>query len=293
MYLAKLFEPGRIGTLEVKNRIVMAPMGTFSTDAEGHPTSRTIDYFVERAKGGVGLIIVGGCVVRPEGRIPGMLCAYDDKFIPHLQLLAQKVHDHDAKIAIQLHDLGKALSDASFNAPQGVDVVGPSTVPWVFNNFAPREAGKNDIDYLTKAFAEAALRGKKAGFDAVEIHGAHGYLVSGFLSPFTNKRTDEYGGSPEKRARFACEMIERIREKVGSDFPIILRISASEYIEGGITLEDTLRQIPLLVEAGADALHVSASGQETTEWQFLTYLYPDAAIVHLAEAVKTAEPSSV
>ena len=287
MNLAKLFEPGKIGTMELKNRIIMAPMGTFSTDAKGYPTSRTIDFYVERAKGGVGFIITGGCSVIPEARVPGMLWIYDDKFIPRLKELSQAVHKHGAKIAIQLNHLGKVLSDVSLSLGKG-DVVSASAVPWIENNFVPREASKKDINYFVRNFAEAGLRAKKAGFDAVEIHGGHGYLIHGFLSPFTNKRTDEYGGNAEKRARFACEIIESLREGVGPNFPITLRLSASEYIEGGITLKDTLCRVPLFIEAGADALHISASGSETTERQILSYLYPDGALVPLAETVKKA-----
>jgi 2,4-dienoyl-CoA reductase-like NADH-dependent reductase (Old Yellow Enzyme family)/thioredoxin reductase len=213
---------------------------------------------------------------------------YEDKFIPGLRELSEAVHKYGTKIAIQLNDFGKVLSIPSFFdvPPRKKDIVCASPVPWVLNNFIPREATKKDINYLVKSFAEAGLRTKEAGFDAVEIHGAHGYLVSSFLSPFTNRRADEYGGSVEKRARFVCEIIEHMRQKVGVDFPIILRISASEYIEGGITIEDTLRQVPLFIEAGADALHVSAGASESTERTFLSYLFPDGAIVNLAEAVK-------
>ncbi len=138
MQFAKLFEPGRIGTMGLKNRIIMAPLGHFSADAKGSPTSRTIDYYVERAKGGVGFIIAGGSSVRPEARVPGMFWLYDDKCIPPLRELSQSVHEYGAKIAIQLNDFGKVLSDKSFQfASEVVDVVCPSPVPWVKNNYVP------------------------------------------------------------------------------------------------------------------------------------------------------------
>jgi 2,4-dienoyl-CoA reductase-like NADH-dependent reductase (Old Yellow Enzyme family) len=284
--LDRLFEPGKIGCMEVKNRILMAPLGHFSADA-GSPTSRTIDYYVERAKGGAGLIFTGGCSIVREARIPGMFWLYDDKFIPKLTELTQAVHAHGAKIATHLVHFGKVLSDENFPIPGWEkDPVCASAIPWVSNDLVPREATRDDIRNLTESFALAALRSKKAGFDAVELMLGHGYMMSSFLSPFTNKRTDEYGGSVENRARFACETITRIREEVGDDFSISVRFSASEYLEGGITLEDTLHQIPYFIKAGADVLHVSASATETTEWQFLCYLYPDAAIVDLAAAVK-------
>lgn len=129
---------------------------------------------------------------------------------------------------------------------------------------------------------------KEAGFDAVEVHGGHGYLISQFLSPLTNRRIDEYGGSVERRARFACEVLERMREKVGPDFPVILRVSGSDFVPGGITIEDCARQAPLFVEAGADAIDVSASEQASIQWQYPTFLFPAGVLVPLAEAIKKA-----
>ncbi|MDI7258828.1 MAG: FAD-dependent oxidoreductase [Thermodesulfobacteriota bacterium] len=289
--LTRLFQPGMIGTMEVKNRIVMSPMGTHSADPQGHITDRTIDYYVERAKGGVGLVISQGTPILREGRTPDRSWLWDDKFIPKLRELSQAVHQYGTKMAIQVHHNGKVLFKArlSFKDPkeaEEIDVIGPSAVPWIWNGLAPREMSKEDIKHLVEAFAEGARRTKDADFDAVEFHGAHGYLISSFLSPFTNKRTDEYGGSVQNRARFVCEILARAREKVGPDFPLILRISGSDYLPRGITIEQTVNQAPLFVEAGVNALHVSASAQETTQWQFLSYLWPDAAITHLAEAVR-------
>ncbi|MFH1088156.1 MAG: FAD-dependent oxidoreductase, partial [Chloroflexota bacterium] len=217
---------------------------------------------------------------------------WDDKFIPKLSELTRAVHQAGGKVSIQLQHNGKVLFKGLANLPPEeaakVDVVGPSAVPWVWNNLAPREMTKDDIKRLVEAFSDGARRARDAGFDAVEFHGAHGYLVGAFLSPFTNRRTDEYGGSVQNRARFACEIVSRARQKVGPDFPIDLRVSGCDYLQGGIAIEDTVRQAPMFVEAGANALHVSGSAQETTEWQFLSYLWPDGAIVHLAEAVKKA-----
>lgn len=291
--LTKVFEPGMIGTMEVKNRLVMAAMGTFTSDTQGYITERTIDYYVARAKGGVGLIITQATPILYEARTPNRPWLWDDKFIPKLRELPQAVHQYGGKIACQLHHNGKVLATMKLNIkdPQfakEIDVIGPSAVPWLGSKSAPREMSKADIKHVVEAFAEGARRAKDAGFDAVEIHGAHGYLITNFFSPRTNKRTDEYGGSIENRARFACEILASARKKVGHDFPLSIRISGCDYLQGGITLEDTVRQAPLLVEAGANTLHISASDQESTEWQFLSYLWPDAPIVYLAEAVKKA-----
>ncbi|MFC1928935.1 NAD-binding protein, partial [Chloroflexota bacterium] len=283
----KLFQPGRIGTLEVRNRIVMPAMGTFTADSEGYITDRTIDYHVERVKGGVGLIITQAVAILSDANTPYIMSLYDDKFIPRLKELSHAVHQYGASIALQLAHRGMAGS--LFYDPKEageINSIGPSAVNLVETGLTGKELTREDISHMVEAYAEGARRAKEAGFDAIEFHGAHGYLISNFLSGYTNRRSDEYGGTPEKRARFACEILKRTREKVGPDFPVIFRFSGADFLPNGITLEDTLIQAPMLVEAGANALHVSASAQETTEWQFLSYLWPDGAIVYLAEAVK-------
>ena len=283
--LSKLFEPGTIGKMEVKNRIALAPMSNFHVNAEGFMSELMIPYFVKIAKGGVGLIFSGAHLVLREASLDGLSLLDDDKYIPSFKELSQAVRQHGAKMAIQLHHRGldrHLRPDGS----EELDGFAPSAVPRVNFSSIPRKATKEDIKRVVRAFGEAVLRVKEAGFDAASIHGGHGRLISNFLSPLTNKRTDEYGGSPEKRARFICEILAAMREKAGPDFPIILRFSGSDFLEGGISIEDSCRQAPLFAEAGADALDVSASADETTEWQFLGYLYPYGAIVHLAETIK-------
>ena len=289
--LTKLFEPGRIGQMELKNRLVMAPMGTRTSDKEGFITQQTIDFYVARAKGGVGLIISQTTPCIPEKvRTADRAYLDDDKYIPPLRKLSEAVHAHGSKMAIQLVHYGVAAAPmrASLEHPELMELVGPSAVPSVRFGETPRELTKQDIDYFVENFAEGARRVKDAGFDAVEIHGAHGYLISLFLSPRSNIRTDEYGGNPENRARFACEIISRARQKVGPDFPIIFRFSGSDFLEGGININDSVQQAPLFVQAGANALHVSASVWDSSPWMFPCYLYPYGAIAHLAQAVKKA-----
>ena len=287
--LTKLFEPANIGKMQLKNRLIMAPMGGMG-DLEGNVIERCLPYYAARARGGVAMIICQSSVIAYEWRAPGRLATYDDKFLPGLRKLARTIQESGAKAAVQVVHHGKLLSQwrTYYEHPEEIDVVGASAIPWQWNNVAPREATEEDIEHMVEAFGEASRRIKEAGFDAVEILGAHGYLITQFLSPLTNQRKDKYGGSVENRARFACDIIRRIRAKVGPDYPVLMRISGSEFVEGGITVEDTVCQAPMFVEAGVDALHVSSSAVESTHWTNPSYLFPDGNLVHLAEAVKKA-----
>ncbi|MFH1484488.1 MAG: FAD-dependent oxidoreductase [Chloroflexota bacterium] len=286
--LTRLFTPGRIGGTEFKNRICMAPMGVSPGDEEGFITDRAIDYFAARASGGVGLIIVGAVNPSEEARAPRRAWVWHDKFIPRLQEFSGVIHREGGKIALQLMHHGMALSEPRNRLDPAIprDLVVPSVRRFARTGDTPREATKADIKRLVEEFSEAVRRTRDAGFDAVEFHGAHGYLIHSFFSPLTNRRSDEYGGSVEKRARFACEIVAASRQKVGPDFPLIFRMSGHEFLDGGLVLEDVLRYAPLLVEAGADALHVSATAHESTPHQFPTYLFPEGNLVHLAGAVR-------
>lgn len=307
--LKKLFEPGIIGKMELKNRIVMSPMGTISHNPDGSLKNNVADYYVERAKGGVGFIICQSSTILREAAAPMRPGTWDDKFIPGLQKVASAIHQYDARCAFQLVHHGRLLTQYRHMVPQGEQIrpIAPSAIPrllteiqiprtqdagvvspWVADNVPAEEASTEDIKRIKGGFAEAAGRVKQAGYDAVEIHGGHGYLISQFLSPFVNRRTDEYGGSTEKRAQFACEVIEAVREKVGPDFPIIFRLSGSDFLEGGINIDEVAFQAPLFVEAGADALDVSASEQASIDWQYPSFLFPPGPLVHLAERLKKA-----
>lgn len=233
--LSKVFEPGKIGRMEIKNRIVMAPMGTHSSDAKGYVSDRKIDYYVERAKGGIGLIIIEGTKVLFESGGPYSGSISDDKFIPRFRDLTRAVQAHGARIVCQLNLHGaQALEHWSDEMrPQWAEAIGPSAVTAFPYRVTPRALTREEIHYLVEAYAEGARRAKDAGFDGVEIHGCHGYFVGAFLSPFKNRRTDEYGGNLENRTRFACEIIRSTREKVGPDFSISFRMNGNDYFEGG------------------------------------------------------------
>ena len=285
MEFKKLFEPGTIGKMEVKNRIVMAPVNSRFGGEFGAVTQRWIDYYVERAKGGTGLIIVeNNCVDWPLGKADGFLTRLDeDRFIPGFHDLAEAVHPYGAKIASQLQHAGRNTTLAN---TEGLQPVAPSVLI-SYRGTVAREVTIPEIEVIAGKFAEAARRTKEAGFDAVEMHGAHGYLFTQFLSPLTNKRNDMYGGSFENRMRFAVEVIERTREKVGPDFPIIFRFSVDEYLPGGVDLEEGKRIARRLEEAGVDAIDVSAGTRESAGTVIMPNMaVPRGCFVHLAARIK-------
>jgi 2,4-dienoyl-CoA reductase-like NADH-dependent reductase (Old Yellow Enzyme family)/thioredoxin reductase len=282
----KLFEPGMIGKVRIRNRIIMPAMEKNYANRDGSVTQRYIDYLVARAKGGVGLIIVEATYVDPRGKgRVFQLGAYDDRLIPGLKQMAETVHQYGAKIALELHHAGRETSSVT----TGIQPLSASPVPCLpSGGDIPREMTIPEINEMVKKFADAARRSKEAGFDLVEIHGAHGYLLAQFLSPYTNKRTDDYGGTFEKRMRFPLEVVKAVRKAVGEDFPIAYRLSADEYIDGGLTLEETVPFAQRLEEEGVNLIDVSAGIYETG-FIFVGLMYfPLGYMVHLAEAIKRA-----
>ncbi len=279
-----LFSPFRIRTLQLRNRIAMAPMGTWYADEEGFVTDRMVEYYRERARGGVGLVIVEHTAVALEGRSSRrMLCAYDDRYIPGLARLAEAVHGEGAKIALQLNHVGRT---ASYEVT-GLPAVGPSATGRSRDGRVPRELSEEEVSVRVEYFAQAALRARKAGFDAVELHGAHGYLINQFLSPWTNKRTDRYGGSTGNRCRFAVEVLRRVKELAGDDFPVWFRVDGDEGLgEQGIRLEEAKRICRILEEAGSDAIHVSFGHGEGTLYASAPYYLPQGHLLKYAKAIR-------
>jgi 2,4-dienoyl-CoA reductase-like NADH-dependent reductase (Old Yellow Enzyme family) len=275
-----LLSPTRIGTLELRNRIAMAPMGVEIVEADGKIREPTLRYYEERARGGAGLLITentSACYPRGANSAHEIGVS-DDSFLPGLTALCEVVHKHGAKIAIQLAHHGKiARLDTHHgrdllmpSAPRGhaevrapLDLTGEEMglMAKAFGGAKPkiREATVQDLEQLVADFADAAWRAQRAGFDAVEIHGAHGYIFSEFHSRATNFRDDAYGGSVENRSRLLCNVVRACREKLGKEFPLWCRIDAVEFdTPNGITLEDAGRTAELLEAAGVDAIHVSA-----------------------------------
>ncbi len=250
----KLQEPARLGGLFLKNRTVMPAMGTGYSSPEGEVTDRLLAYLERRARGGVGLIITEVLAVHPAGRgFPSELGIHDDRFIPGLARMAAGVRGAGAAVAAQLHHAGRE----TFPQVIGEQPVAPSAIGSRALGVQPRELEVAEIEQLVQSYAAAARRAREAGFDAVEVHGAHGYLVHQFISPYSNLREDEYGGDAPGRIRFAREIVRAIKDEAGRDFPVLFRLSSSELVSGGYDLDYLLPLLPLLAEEGVDAFHVS------------------------------------
>ncbi|MFC1992598.1 FAD-dependent oxidoreductase [Chloroflexota bacterium] len=257
--LKLLFSPIKVGTMELRNRIMMPAMGVSIGNPDGTINDKFIDYYVARAKGGVALITTEVACIDPIGqRIPNQLGIYDDKFIPGLAKLAKAIHAHGAKLSTQLHHSGRETRSSL----TGKQPVAPSAVPSLSTTDpalreVPKELTEEEIWELIEKYAEAARRARDAGFDAVELHGAHGYLIAQFLSPLTNKRIDAFGGSIDGRLKFVLEVIKAVRGKIGKDFPLSIKISANENMPCGLTIEETSVIAPIIANAGIDAILVS------------------------------------
>ena len=250
----KLFEPMAIGRLKVKNRLVMPAMNSHYADAEHHFTDQALNYYGERALGGFGLLITEFLCVSEEGlAYPMQAAIYDDKFIPTLSRLTDRVHQNGGRIFAQLHHAGRMQGKGSTK----LMAVGASSIPDGANMIPVHELTEDEIQGIIRKFVDAALRAKKSGFDGVEVHGAHGYLLAQFLSRGVNKRVDRYGGSITGRARIVCEIVEGIKKACGRDFPVSVRTSGDEGYKGGNRIEDAVAQCMLFEKAGADAIHVS------------------------------------
>jgi 2,4-dienoyl-CoA reductase-like NADH-dependent reductase (Old Yellow Enzyme family) len=280
--LEHLFSPIRINSLEIKNRLFMPPMATGYATIRGEVTDRLIAYYVERAKGGPGLITVEFTYVNPTGKLfDHMLGLYDDEMISGLEKLTEAIHQNGAKIAIQISHAGRRThSNVTGSIP-----VAPSPIPRL-NGEVPKELSIGEIQRLIGDFVSSAIRAKDAGFDAVMVHMAHGYLINQFLSPLSNRRQDQYGGTIEGRARFGIEIIRGIREHLGEDFPITCRYCADEFMEMGFDIDQSKQVAKLIVQSGIDAIDVSAGTHETDYIMSAPSSIPNGFLVHLSAALK-------
>jgi 2,4-dienoyl-CoA reductase-like NADH-dependent reductase (Old Yellow Enzyme family)/thioredoxin reductase len=284
MKLSKLFSSFSIGTMEIKNRIVMPPMATHYASPEGFVTDRQIAYYMERARGGVGYITVEHTGILQQGKAsPKMLLISSDEHASRIERMIEAVHRVGGKIVVQINHAGRQTSSAVTGSP----IVGPSPISCPTRNEIPRELSVGEIEEITEAFSIAAQRVKNAGADGVELHMAHGYLICSFLSSFSNRRSDRYGGDIEGRTRFARDVLNAVRNQVGPDFPIICRLSGDEYVDGGLKIEETKQIAQILEKEGADALHVSACNVVSGYLNQPPYYVEEGVFVHLAEAIKS------
>ena len=278
-----LFQPLEVRRCTIPNRIVMTPMGTNFAENTGEMSFLHIDYYEQRAQGGAGLIIVeNACVDYPAGSNGTTQLRLDlDSYIPRMFKLTETIHKHDTKIAVQLNHAGASAVAERIN----MQPVSASNLPNKKGGATPRPLTVEEINSIVESYAKAAKRAQIAGFDAVEIHCGHSYLISQFLSPLTNNRTDEFGGSYENRARFASMILKAVREAVGPFFPILIRISADEFLPGGNTLEDTLKLLEYFQEE-ADIIDVSCGLVDSIQYQIDANYLKDGWRTYLATAVK-------
>lgn len=279
----KIFEPITVKRMTIRNRIAMTPMGTNYGETSGEMSNRHMNYYSLRAKGGVGLIILENANVEyPVGSNGTSQIRIDhDSFMPRYYQLVENLHKNGATVAIQINHAGASASSAR----TGMETVSSSNIPTKVGGEVPRPMTREEILHTVKKYGEAAKRVQAIGFDAVEIHCGHSYLMSQFISPYYNKRTDEFGGSMENRLRFPRMVLEEVRRQVGPWFPIIVRVSAEERVPGGNTLEDTLKYLEYLDEF-VDIYDVSCGLNPSLQYQIDSNFLPDGWRAYQARAVK-------
>ena len=286
--LPRLFSPLRLKSMELKNRIVMPPMTTLLAGPGGEITDRFLAFYAARARGGAALLTAETADVHPYTHNlaigdRGFTAIYDDRFIPGYRRLADCIHAAGAKISLQLHHSGNAMIMLDPACPP----VAPSAIACP-GGAVPRALTVDEIHEVVEAFGAGARRARDAGFDAVDIHGGHGYLIAQFMSPYFNRRTDDYGGDVRGRLRFAVEVLRAVRRNVGDDFPVIFRFSADERVPGGRTTEESAVIAPLLEAAGADCLSITTGMHFTLLHTVAAMGLPRGLNVESAAAVKAA-----
>lgn len=259
MKYEKMFTPIRIGNMEVKNRLVVAPMDLDLCDPDHKFNDDYIHYMALRARGGWGMLFTEGTVIDPLGFASSRMAGiYNDDFIPQLKKLTDEVHKYGAKLLIQIHHVGAK----AFQSVIGEQAVSASSLRSDWTNEIPRELTTEEVYQLIEKFGDGAVRAKKAGADGVEVHGGHRYLVAQFMSPVYNKRVDEFGGNFENRMRFAVEIIKNIKKKAGNDFPVIFRMGDMEGRGGGRTVDESRMIARVIEDAGADAIDITTDRDE-------------------------------
>lgn len=293
-----LLKPGKIGSLEIKNRVVMGPTETLYATSDGEITDKIIDYYVERARGGCGLITVhsaqGATKIDKIDPYPGSIRVDDNMYVPMMSELTEAIHRAGAKCTINISTGGGAQSlgfpyDKGSQGVYNETRVAPGTLPSRFVNAPVRPLTIEEIHTMVECFGWSCYNAKRAGFDAVTIHAIGGYLISEFLTPWFNNRTDEYGGSLENRYRVLHELIESVQQKCGKDFPIIVRFSVDEFLgDAGRGVEESKILAKWMERDGVAALDCEAAVFETVEWMIPTIYQPKATLAPLAKAIRDA-----
>jgi 2,4-dienoyl-CoA reductase-like NADH-dependent reductase (Old Yellow Enzyme family)/NADPH-dependent 2,4-dienoyl-CoA reductase/sulfur reductase-like enzyme len=272
---AKLFEPGRIGKLDLKNRIIFPPMATHMATQEGDVTDQLVNYYIERARG-VALVVIEGSFPSPVGH-PKRIALDHDGRLAGLQKLVRAIRQEGAKVMIEVNThMGR----------QDQNPLSPSDVPHPVTGKRGKPAALADIQKMVEEYGEAAKRVKKAGFDGIMIHGGTGYLVAEFLSPLVNRRTDEYGGDVRRRARFALDLIDVTRENVGPDYPVFFRVMSHDRVPGGFNTEDAITTCKLFQDHGVDAVDIITGSAVSHEWTAPPMYLPAGCNTDVSEAVR-------
>lgn len=285
MQFPRLFSPIKVGNMELANRFVVPPMGFDLADEGGIVSQAAIDYWVARAKGGWGLLIFEFTAIDPLGKAgPRHFGIWNDEFVVGLKRLTDAVHKYGAKMAIQLGHAGRQTTKRII----GAEPVSASPVACPVARETPRQLSSEEVYELVEKFGDAAVRARDAGFDAVEIHGAHGYLIAQFMSAYSNKRIDEFGGSLHNRIRFPREIIHSVRRKLGPSFPVMFRVSGEEKVPGGRTIDETRVIARLLAEAGVDAIDVSVGVNISGKYIIAPAALPPGFLLSYSDEIKKA-----
>ena len=288
--MRKVFDETRIGSMTLANRLIRSATWEGMCEEDGRPTPKLAVYYANLAKGGVGLIITGYTFIRPDGRqLPGQMGIQGDGFADEMRTLTRAVHGEGGKVSLQLVHCGGQTSSKAIG---GRRPVAPSAVEVKQFPETPAELSTAEIELLVRQFGEGAARAREYGFDAVQLHAAHGYLLNQFLSPLTNRRNDAYGGSAENRGRILLEVYRSVRRAVGNDFPVIVKLNGSDNLDGGLELDDALTAARALDEEGVDAIEVScgtpASGDQVPVRQGIERREQEAYNLPQAARIKNA-----
>jgi 2,4-dienoyl-CoA reductase-like NADH-dependent reductase (Old Yellow Enzyme family)/thioredoxin reductase len=280
-----LFTPFRIKTIELQNRIVLPSLASFLIETGGKITDKTIEHYRRRAAGGPAMVIMEACAVSPEGVVSANQARIDDeRLLEGLSKVAWTIKSEGAIPAVQIHHAGRQTSPRVI----GRKPLAPGNLACPFIRGDVEPMSREQIEEIIQKFAAAAVRAREAGFELLEIHGAHGYLINQFLSSYSNNRTDAYGGSVENRTRLAKEIVAEIRKRIGRDFPVSFKISAQEFVPKGLDVEESIEILKILVKTGIDAVQVSAGNDSTPEWICQPMFMKKACLADSAAVIKRA-----